>query len=165
MKTCTHMPYAICWNGFDEHDTDDHSTTILVVSAICIIVFYIGLKYSGFAKKILSPGNQYIVSSNEKEKNLHCTILDYIILKNYSENHDQNEIIVKTNIHILNSIHTQKVDDTKALCDLFYDLEQQIHERNVSEIHLCLHRKMDPKVVENILKPCTPGYTITCIEN
>ena len=91
-------------------------------------------------------------------------ILDFIILRNNIENHDQSEVIIKTNIHILNSINTRKVDDNKDLCDLFYKLEQQIHKRNVSEIHLCLHKKMDPKVVENILKPGMPGYTITCIE-
>ena len=153
-----------CWNGFDEQETEEHSTTISVTSATCIIAIYIVLKYSGLAKKMLSTDNQYIVSTNEIDKNFHRNILDYIILKNYSENHDQNETIFKTNIHILNSIYTQKLYDKKEICDFFYELEQQIHQNNVSEIHLCLHKKMDPKVVENILKPGLPGYTITCIE-
>ena len=48
-----------CWNGFDEQETDEQATTILVASAISIIVFYIAFKYSGLAKKILSQGNQY----------------------------------------------------------------------------------------------------------
>ena len=153
-----------CWNGFDEQDTEEHSTIILVTSAIFIIAIYIAFKYSGLAKKILSADNHYIVSSNEIDKNLHRRILDYIILKNYSENHDQSETIAKTNVHLLNSIHTRKIDENKDVCGLFYDLEQQIHQRNVPEIHLCLHKKMDPKIVENILKPTMPGYTVTFIE-
>ena len=153
-----------CWNGFDEQETDEHSSKFFFISAIFIIAIYIALKYSGLSKKMLSSDNKYIVSSNKIDMNSHRNILNYIILKNYSEHHDHSETIAKTNIHILNTLHTQKVDDKKYVCDLFYELEQQIHQGNVSEIHLCLHKKMDPKIVENILKPGMTGYTITCIE-
>ena len=61
-------------------------------------------------------------------------------------------------------MHTQKVDDNIATCKLFYQLEQEIHKSNQSEIHLCLHKKLDPKVVENILDSGEPGCTAGCIE-
>ena len=152
-----------CWNGEDEIVTGDNSTMILVISAIFMILVYIALKYSGLAKKMLSADNQNIVSRVQSDQ-IHQNILDYTILKSYSENHEQNEIIAKTNIHILNSLHTQKVDDNTSMCKLFYELEQEIHEYDESEIHLCLHKKMGPKVVENILDSGEPGCTAGFIE-
>ena len=112
---------------------------------------------------MLSAENQNIASSVESDQKLYQDFLDYNILKNYGENHDQNEAIESTNIHILNSIHTQEVDDNIATCKLFYQLEHEIHKSNKSEIHLCLHRKLDPKVVENILDSGEPGCTAGCI--
>ena len=47
---------------------------------------------------------------------------------------------------------------------LFYNLEQEIHNRNESEIYLCLHKKLDPKAVENILDSGEPGFTAGCIK-
>ena len=137
-----------CWNGADEQESENYSTILLVTSTIIIATFYIALKYSGLTKKILSADNQNIASSVESDQNMYQ---NYNTLENYRENHDQNEAIEKTNIHILNSIHTQKVDRNRDTCELFYQLEQEIHKSNESEIHLCLHKKLDPKVVENIL--------------
>ncbi len=147
-----------CWNDEDEIVTGDNSTIFLVISANIIVVVYIGLKYSGLAKKMLIADNQNIefcVKNNQNFQN-YQDCLDFKTLKNYGNNHDQSEAIEKTNIHILNSIHTQIVDNNKATCELFYKLEQEIHERNESEVHFCLHKKMDPKVVENILDSCEP---------
>ena len=152
-----------CWDGSDEPEPENYSTEILVTSAIFIGLIYIALKYSGMTKKILSADNQNI-ESREQVHQIHQNILDYITLKSYSEYHDQNETIVNTNIHILNSLHTQKVDDHTATCKLFYELEHQIHENNESEIHFCLHKKMDPKVVENIIDSGEPGCTAGFIE-
>ena len=153
-----------CWNNADEQESKDYSTILLVTSTVFITTFYIALKYSGLAKRILLAENQSIVSSVERDQNLFQDFLDYITLKNHGENHDQNEAIESTNVHILNSIHTQKVDYNRDTCELFYQLEQEIHEHNQSEIYLCLHRKLDPKVVENILDSGEPGCTAGCIE-
>ena len=49
-------------------------------------------------------------------------------------------------------------------CKLFYQLEQEFHSCMESEIHLCLHKKLDPKVVENILDSGEPGCTAGCIK-
>ena len=40
----------------------------------------------------------------------------------------------------------------------------KIHGPNESQIHLCLHKKLDPKVVKNILDSKFPGYSAGCIE-
>ena len=90
--------------------------------------------------------------------------LQYKFLKNFGENHDQNETIDETNINLLNSIHTQTVDVNKEICVQFYDLEHQVHANNEAEIHWCLHKKMDPSVVENILDSGEPGCTTGCIQ-
>ena len=153
-----------CWEGADEQETGNYSTILLVTSTIIITTFYIALKYSGLAKRMLTADNQNIALSVESDQNVNQEFLDYITLKDYGENHDQNEAIVNTNVHILNSIHTQEVDRNKDMCELFYQLEQEIHKNNESEIYLCLHKKLDPKVVENILDSGEPGCTAGCIK-
>ena len=146
-----------CGDKSDESVPKDYSTILIVTSTLIITTFYIFLKYSGLAKIMLSSEKQ--VQSVERDQNLYQNFL-----KNYGENHDQNEAIESTNVHILNSIHTQKVDNKIETCKLFYQLEQDIHKGNQSEIHLCLHKKLDPQVVENILDSGEPGCTTGCIE-
>ena len=110
-----------------------------------------------------SPGDTAVHQRPERKVDPQ-DILDYTTLKSYSENHDQNEAIENTNVHILNSLHTREVDDNTGMCKLFYELEKEIHENNESKIHFCLHKKMDPKVVENILDSGEPGCTADCIK-
>ena len=161
-----------CYDGSDEPQLidpsrGDNSIAVLVISAIFIMLVYIGLKYSGLAKKMLSTDstdNQNLPSIVESDQNLYQEFLDFKTLKCYGENHDQIDTIENTNIHILNSINTQNVDNNMGTCELFYELEQEIHEGNESEMHICLHKKMDPKVVENILDSGEPGCTAGCIE-
>ena len=162
--TTPHVIFVTFFEGVPKHKTGDNATAVLILSAIFIMAIYIVLKYSGIAKKMFLADNQNIVSVAQDVKNLHHYILDYSTLKNYSENHDQNEAILKTNMLILKSIHTQKVDDNKDTCKLFYDLEQEIHENNESEMYFCLHKKMGAKVVENILDSGEPGFISACIE-
>ena len=40
----------------------------------------------------------------------------------------------------------------------------KIHVKNENQIHFCLHKKLDPKVVKNILDSKFPGYVACCIE-
>ena len=152
-----------CWDGFDEQEIVDYSTIILITSEVIIVTMYIALKYSGTAKRMLSADFQNIASNDNSDQNLQQNFLDYKTLKNYGKNHDLITDIENTNVHILNSIHSQKVEDNKFTCELFYHLEQQIHKSDESEIHLCLHKKMDPKVVDNILDSGEPGCTAGCI--
>ena len=154
-----------CWNGLDEQETADYSTIILTTSAIVIITSYIALKYSGLARKMLSADEDQslplksLVNNIESNHILDRILLDHITLKNFSENHNKSETIDQTNIHLLNSIYTQKVDDNKDTCELFYKLEHEIHKESESEIHYCLFKNMDSKIVENILDSGEPGCT------
>ena len=58
-----------CWDDSDEIVTGDLSTMILVISAIVIILVYIGLKYTGLVKKMLTADNQNTL--------IHQNFLDY----------------------------------------------------------------------------------------
>ena len=151
-----------CYDGSDEPEQDDGSLKFLVSSAVLIMLLYIGLKYFCVTKKLLSDQNTPV--NVESYQNLPLGFLQYKSLKKFGENHDQNETIAETNIHLLNSIHTQTVDVNKEICVQFYDLEHQVHANNEAEIHWCLHKKMDPSVVENILDSGEPGCTTGCIE-
>ena len=150
-----------CWDGSDEPDRGNTSTIVWIISGVLIMGIYIILKYSGLAKKMLSEDNENIVV--DSDQSLHQNRLDYTILKNYSGNHDDPELVDETNIHFLNSIHTQTVDGNTDTFKNFYELEQEIHHNNESEIYLWLHKKIDPKVVKNILDSGEPGCTENCV--
>ena len=158
-----------CWDGSDEPETENKMTNyILFLSATAIMILYVALRYSGkMLKKVLSENQEIatndiskVVLENSKTQEFDTNVLHLI---NYEVNHEKEEAIDNTNIHILNSIASQTVEANKNTCSLFYDLEVKIHGQNESEIHFCLHKKLDPKVVQNILDSKFPGVTDKCI--
>ena len=93
---------------------------------------YVALKYSGkLLKKILSK-NQPLHVNNGGDENImqdfDMNFMNRIHINNYKENHDKDDTIDITNIHILNSINTQTVEDNKETCILFFNLEEEIQE-------------------------------------
>ena len=128
-------------------------------------------------KRVLSENHEITLSKlkdfvtikktkkHKKIRGFDFNFLNSVHLNNYKENHEKEETIEMTNIHLLNSINTQTVDDNKDTCILFYDLEDKIHRKNENEVYLCIHKKLDPKVVENILDSKYPGCTAGCIKS
>ena len=158
-----------CYDGSDEPEGDSSVSNIILAStSAAILLMYIALKYSGkLLKKMLSKNQSRNVNNGGDEnimQDFDMSFLNTIHINNYKENHDKEDTIDMTNIHILNSINTQTVEDNKETCILFYNLEEEIHGKNESEIHMCLHKKLDPKVVENILDSKFPGCTAGCIK-
>ena len=60
-----------CGDQSDEAVPRDYSTILLVTSTLIIITFYITLKYSGLAKKMLSADKKTIKLSVEIDQNMY----------------------------------------------------------------------------------------------
>ena len=78
----------------------------------------------------------------------------------YNENHDDLQIAKEVNLHLLHSINTHTVEDSKKVLVDFFDLEIEKHNYNEAEIYLCLHQKMDTSVVSEMTNAKFPG----CLE-
>ena len=76
-----------CGDQSDEAVPRDYSKIFLVTSTLAIITFYITLKYSGLAKKMLTADNQNIASSVETDQNMYQNYRYYntLYLENYRE--------------------------------------------------------------------------------
>ena len=64
----------------------------------------------------------------------------------------------------MNIINTKSVEEKEIVCRSLYHLEEEVHDKVESEIHLCLHKKLDPKVTKNILDSKFPGLTLRFIK-
>ena len=69
-----------------------------------------------------------------------------------------------TNLYILHVINTMSVEEREVVCSMFYEIEEEIHNKVESEIHLCLHKKLDPKVTQSILAAKFPTLSARCIK-
>ena len=77
-------------------------------------------------------------------------------LGRYETDHDNPNVINKVNIYLLRKILTQNLDITEQMCRQFYDLEVKIHWgigsiNRDSEIFMCLHKRLYPKIIQNLV--------------
>ena len=103
--------------------------------------------------------------AQESDQYLNDDFMDSIHINNYKINHENQDAVDMTNIHILNIINSRTIEDVKKTCVTFYDLEEEIHGKVESEIHWCLHKKLDPKVIQRILDSKFPGCSDGCIKS
>ena len=83
-------------------------------------------------------------------------------LDRYETDHDNPNVISEVNIYLLRKILTQNLDITELMCRQFYDLEVRIHGgigsiNRDSEIFMCIHKKLHPKIIQNLVDAKFPG--------
>ena len=112
---------------------------------MAIIILYISLKFSrkGKAKQGRFSGMQ--------EQTLEE------ILREYTNHHQDPDIIMKINIFMMKLIFTQKVEVHKESGIAFYENEAKIHHNDESSIFLCMHKKLDPAIIQVIHDSKFPG--------
>ena len=141
--------YATACDGITEClDEDDEKfcsgysilKQILVTTSILIALLYLGQKFRRIAKH-----TNYDFQLERQELELHSDIL-----KTYSENHDNNEVLEKVNIFLLNIMFTRRTDITKAFYKKLYAIEEAVHNSNKAEIYCCLHTNFDPLIMERV---------------
>merc|ERR1712016_267810 len=52
----------------------------------------------------------------------------------------------------------------KDLCKNLFALESEVHKNNVNDVYCCLHKNLDPVIVEVILENQFPGIIKKCAE-
>ena len=79
------------------------------------------------------------------------------LLKRLKEDHEDIAAIEDVNNFLLHTIHTEKIQKTIELCELYYALEADVHKKDVPEIFCCLHRRLDPIVITEVHETQYPG--------
>ena len=124
-----------CRGHLDELACNDNVKTniILCVSSALVLVLFIGLTFYYYLTEQKSSCNR-----NIPEPTSHVNML----IK-YSKNHDDQQIVKEVNLHLLHSLNTQTVEDTKKTLIDFFNLEIEKHSCE-AEVYLCIHQKLDP---------------------
>ena len=136
-----------CYDQSDESFCKEEKTVtyILLGALLLITLFYVSLSH--------------IFKSSKDEINLTFPLRQYNLntLENYEANHRDPIIIYDVNIHLLNTILTKSVEVTTNTCRQFYELEFRIHEGKENEIFWCLHKNIDPFIVDYVIESKFPG--------
>ena len=130
-----------CLNEDDEKFCSGYSILkqILVSTSILIALMYLGLKFGRIAK------NKDEFQLETLKQDLHSDIL-----RTYSENHDNNEVLEKLNIFLLNIIFSKRTEITNAFYKRLYSIEEVFHNGDKAEIYSCLHKNFDPMIMERV---------------
>ena len=161
---------AECFDGSDEPDENNsESYNILFTSSFCVLILYVVLRYSANPLKAwLKRNNQQNDQCIEDMKGQKTRTDDFtkfiFCLDRYKKDHNSQDAIDLTTLYLLSVINTMSNEEQEIACRMFYELEEEIHNNVESEIHLCLHRKLDPKVTQSIMDAKFPGLTARCIK-
>ena len=151
-----------CFDYSDENNCEEGSlmTKILLAASFAVIFVYVSLK---IYQNINEENVDHMLMASKQEISP---------LGRYETDHDNPNVISEVNLYLLRKILTQNLDTTKNMCIQFYDLEVRIHGgmgsiNRDSEIFMCLHNKLHPKIIQNLVDAKFPGIMakiITMIE-
>ena len=160
-----------CFDGSDEpKDNYSQSNNILLTSSLSVLILYVVLSKTAkpFSKTLVNKKNETNDQRIEDMKDPKTQKDDFtkfrFCLDSYKTCHDSQREIDFINIYTLNVINTKSVEEKEIVCRSLYHLEEEVHDKVESEIHLCLHKKLDPKVTKNILDSKFPGLTLRFIK-
>ena len=143
-----------CFDGSDEsHCQEDKIMTyILAGSSIGIILLYFTLRIYKHHEE--ESGGQPLLGDQAE---LH-------FLQKYETDHNDPDIIKEVNVRLFHTIYTKNVETSRVICCQFYDMETRVHGGRESEIYFCLHKNLDPLIVDDIIDFKFPGFLDTTME-
>ena len=158
--------YATACNDFpecaDEEDeklcSDNTALFIILPTTMAFLaLIYLILKFGRFTYHYCKERNQKVYSFN-----IH---LVEEIFETYLENHGKdNKDDDMINSLLLHIIYTKSAEEIKDVCKKLYALESEVHNNNVNDVYCCLHKNLDPVIVEVILENQFPGFIKKCVE-
>ena len=143
-----------CFDGSDESHCrqDKRMTYILIGSSIGIILLYFTLRiYKCHEEE--SRGQPLLRGQTEAQ-----------LIENYETDHYDPDVIQEVNVYLFHTIFTKNVETTKEICCQFYDMEVRVHGGRESEIYFCLHKNLDPLIVDDIIDFKFPGCLDRALE-
>ena len=145
-----------CVDGEDEKlCTDDTALFIILPATMTFIaLIYLTLKLGRYSYVSYKRGHEKVYSFQ--------TGLPKDILRIYSENHGKVEDNERNNVLLLHIIFFKSKYEIRGICKKLYEFESRIHNYNKSEIFCCLHKNIDPLVMEKILDNQFPGFARKC---
>ena len=132
---------------------------VLLATVIFIAILYLTLRLGSFFFQFCKKDDEKFNLDLMKGKGLEDNILE-----KYSKDHDNDEIIERLNSFLLHIIFTKKTDETIVMCRELYSIESKIHENDKAEIFCCLHKNMDPLIMETVVNSQFKGLTKKCTD-
>ena len=93
---------------------------------------------------------------NEKVYSFQIHLVDKI-LELYSECHRKGGQDGKINSFLFQIMFTKSRDENENICREIYAFEEEVHNNDKCEIYCCLHKNLDPLIMEYILEIQFPG--------
>ena len=147
-----------CFKGEDEKNCNNTSDFIKI-SLVSISAMYLVLKYGRkLFKKLLE------LFKNKTHNDIKRRFNNIMTLNDYFEKHDEDDAIEKINLLLLNTIYTKKCDETKIIGRHIYALEEAKHKSQKNEIFACMHRNMDPLIMQTVIDSKFSGLTEKAIQ-
>ena len=152
MKTIATMCNEVreCHDGSDEACEDSTLSKLLLGTAsIGVFFLYLGLKlgrvvFKKYWHKLMSPPSFLKINREDIFQELRTDHNDF------QKKEDLNNYL----LHIINS---RELQETKEMCKQYYALEADVHKTDQSAIFRCLHQRLHPSVITEVIEAETPG--------
>ena len=133
-----------CADESDERGCNDNKDTNCVLGFFTVTVFFMffGLRYFN----TLSP-------ENKTSHALHPTH----VLRKYKFKYEDQDSIDLVNLHLLNSMKKESVEDHNEICVKFFDLEARLNNNKEPETYHAFHKRLDPTVAKSVVDEKFPG--------
>ena len=135
-----------CQDGSDENCSDALLSRMAMVAPITILAIFLGLKISRWMSSKCCPTKNNPDRFDQED-----------IFRKIRNHHNDLKAILNLNNFLLHTIHARKMSETKEICKEYYAIEKAAHNKNHSEILCCLHQRLDPIVIEEVLDAEEPG--------
>ena len=130
-----------CLDGSDEDCGNTELSNIIFGATFGgVLLLYIGLKFARQIYRNCFKENIQKIPRKSFEE----------LLKDLKDNHKDRAAFENINNYLLHTIYSEKIETSKNICKLYYSIEADVHNDEISEIFCCLHNNLDPIVIREI---------------
>ena len=152
MKTFATMCNEVteCHDESDEACKDSTlSKLLLVYASFGVCIFYLGLQLARVVFRKYWPHSESSPSFMKINR-------EDFFQKRWTAHNDP-ETIKDLNNYLLHIINSKKIQEIKEICKQYYALEADVHKNDKSAIFRCLHQRLHPSVITEVIEAETPG--------
>ena len=147
-----------CLDEIDEQNCE-RTSEFIKYSLASIAIIYLILKYwRKLHKKLFDQLEQKTRQITKSSFN------KTVIIRKYFAKHEDYFAIKDMNLLLLHTIFTKTNDETKDMGRHIYALEETKHKSDKNEIFACMHRNMEPLIMQTVIDSQFTGMTEKAIE-